>query len=201
MGHERHGAKQPNRFDPARAAILDDPGRFAYVPVEALLELLAIPAGGTLVDFGTGTGLYALEIARRRPDVRVLALDEQPRMLAHVRDAIARSAVTNVEAVSSDAVEALAGGADGVLALNVLHELGDVALGEVRALLAARARAVFVDWNADVDRPVGPPRDHVYSVADAEARLTGAGFGVVSRRAFAYHYAFVTTPNEAPPPS
>ena len=50
MSHERHGAKQPNRFDPARAAILDDPARFAYVPVEALLELLDIPAGGTLVD-------------------------------------------------------------------------------------------------------------------------------------------------------
>jgi SAM-dependent methyltransferase len=198
MSHERHGAKQPNRFDPARAAILDDPARFAYVPVEALLELLDIPAGGTLVDFGTGTGLYALEIARRRPDVRVLALDEQAQMLAHVRDAIARSALGNVKAVSSDAVEALAGGADGILALNVLHELGDSALGELRSLIADGGKAAFVDWNADVDRPVGPPRDHVYSVADAEARLTGAGFGVVSLREFAYHYAFVVTPIEPP---
>ncbi len=196
MSHERHGAKQPDRFDPARAAILDDPARFAYVPVEVLLELLEMPAGGTLIDFGTGTGLYALEIARRRPDVRVLSLDEQPQMLAHVRDAIARSGLGNVEAVSSDAVDAFAGSADGILALNVLHELGDSALREVRSLLAAEAKAVFVDWNADVDRPVGPPRDHVYNVADAEARLTGAGFGVVNRSTFAYHYAFVVTPNE-----
>jgi SAM-dependent methyltransferase len=201
VSHERHGAKQPNRFDPARAAILDDPARFAYVPVEALLDLLEIPADGTLVDFGTGTGLYALEIARRRPDVRVLALDEQPQMLAHVRDAIARSALNNVEAVSSDAVEALACSADGILALNVLHELGDRALGEVRSLLAVGGNAVFVDWNAGVDRPVGPPRDHVYHVADAEARLNAAGFGVVSRRTFAYHYAFVVTPIDPAPPS
>jgi SAM-dependent methyltransferase len=201
MSHERHGAKQPNRFDPARAAILDDPARFAYVPVEALLGLLEIPADGTLVDFGTGTGLYALEIARRRPDLRVLALDEQPQMLAYVRDAIARSGLSNVEAVSSDAVDALAGSADGILALNVLHELGDSALREVRSLLAAGAKAAFVDWNADVDRPVGPPRDHVYNVADAEARLTGAGFRVVNRSTFAYHYAFVVTPEEPAPPS
>jgi SAM-dependent methyltransferase len=200
MGHERHGAKQPNRFDPARAAILDDPARFAYVPVDALLDLLELPADGTLIDFGTATGLYALEIARRRPDVRVLALDEQPPMLAHVRAAIARSGLGNVEAVSPDALVELAGRADGILALNVLHELGDLALGEVRALLAAGGKAVFVDWNADVERPVGPPRDHVYGVADAAARLTGAGFGVVTRSAFAYHHAFVVTPAEAAPP-
>ena len=200
MSHERHGAKQPDRFDPARASVLDDPARFAYVPPDALLALLEIPAGGTLVDFGTGTGLYAIEIARRRPDVRVLALDEQPQMLAHVRDAITRSGLDNVEAVSSGAVAGLAGSADRILALNVLHELGDLALEEVRTLLAAGGTAVFVDWNAAVDRPVGPPRDHVYDVADAAARLMGAAFRVVSRSTFAYHHAFVVTPVEATPP-
>ncbi len=199
MGHERHGAKQPNRFDPARAAILDDPARFAYVPVDALLELLEIPPGGMLVDFGTGTGLYALEIARRRPDVRVRALDEQPPMLAHVREAIARSGLGNVEALSSDALDALAGTADRILALNVLHELGDEALHEVRSLLDDGGTAVFVDWNAAVARPVGPPRDHVYDVAEATARLAAAGFATVRRREFAYHYAFVVTPVEAVP--
>jgi SAM-dependent methyltransferase len=201
MSHERHGAKQPHRFDPARAKILDDPARFEYVAPEALLALLEIPPAGTLIDFGTGTGLYALEIARRRPDVRVLALDEQPPMLAHVRDAIARSALDNVEAVSSDAIAALNNGADRVLALNVLHELGDRALGEVRSLLAPGGKAVFVDWNAEVERPVGPPRDHVHDVAEATARLAGAGFAVVSRHTFAYHYAFVVTRIDSPSPA
>jgi|SRR5947209_3165160 len=200
MGHERHGAKQPNRFDPARAAILDDPARFAYVSPDELLALLDVPRGGTLIDFGTGTGLYALEIARRRPDVRVLALDEQPPMLAHVRDAIARAGLGNVEAVSSDALGTLLGTADRLLALNVLHELGDRALDELRSLLADGGSAVFVDWNAEVERPVGPPRDHVYGVADAAARLTGAGFRILSRSAFAYHLAFVVTPMGAAPP-
>jgi SAM-dependent methyltransferase len=199
VSHERHGAKQPQRFDPARAAVLDDPARFAYVPVDALLALLDIPAGGTLVDFGTGTGLYALEIARRRPDVRVLALDEQPQMLAHVREAIARSALGNVEAVSSEALAGLARSADRILALNVLHELGDRALGEVRSLLAARGKAVFVDWNAAVERPVGPPRDHVYAVADAAARLAGAGFIMLAETLFAYHHVFVTATEATPP--
>ncbi len=163
MSHDRHGAKQPNRFDPARAAILDDPARFEYVPVDVLLEMLDLPAGSSLIDFGTGTGLYAIEIARRRPDVRVLALDEQPQMLAHVRAAVARSGLRNVEPLSSNALVV----AERILALNVLHELGDRALEDVRALTATGGKVLFVDWNAGADRPVGPPRDHVFCVADA----------------------------------
>ncbi len=193
MSDERHGAKQPDRFDPARAAILDDPARFGYVPVDALVALLAPPAGGTLIDFGAGTGLYAIEIARRRPDVRVVALDEQPRMLEHVADAIARSGLANVEPMAPQGLASLAAAADGVLGLNVLHELGDRALDDVRALLARDGKAVFVDWSADVERPIGPPRDHVYGVAEAADRLRRAGFDVVAAPAFAYHYALVAS--------
>ena len=196
MSDERHGAKQPDRFDPARAAILDDPARFGYVPVEALLAMLALPEGGTLVDFGTGTGLYALEIARRRPDLRVVALDEQPEMLAHVRAAIARAELPNVEAASPGAVASLTGRANGVLALNVLHELGDSALAEVRALLNDGGKAAFVDWSADIDRTIGPPRDHVYGVAEATDRLAHAGFRVVVHAALAYHYALIAAPED-----
>jgi cyclopropane fatty-acyl-phospholipid synthase-like methyltransferase len=159
--------------------------------VEVLLAMLELPDGGTLVDFGTGTGLYALEIARRRPDLRVVALDEQPQMLAHVRAAIARAGLANVEAASPDDLASLSGGASGVLALNVLHELGDRALSDVRALVADSGRVAFVDWSADADRPIGPPRDHVYGVAEATDRLVAAGFTVVEQPALAYHYALL----------
>jgi SAM-dependent methyltransferase len=197
MHDDRHGAKQPHRFDPAKAAMLDDPARLAYVPVETLLSLLDIPVGGLLVDFGSGTGLYALEIARRRPDVRVVALDEQPQMLAHVRQAIARAELGNVEPASPDALGARAGTVDRVLALNVLHELGDRALDDVRRLLAPGGAALFVDWNADVERPIGPRRDHVHDVAEAARRLADAGFTVTRRAMLQYHYALasrVTSP-------
>jgi SAM-dependent methyltransferase len=186
--HDRHGAKQPGRFDPARAAILDDTARFAYVSPDALLAELALLPSATLVDFGAGTGLYAIALAQRRPDLRVVALDEQPEMLDHLRTAIGRAGVINVEAADPSALGALRGRAGGVLALNVLHELGDAALDELRGLLSPDATALFVDWNAEVERPVGPPRDHVYSPGDAARRLEAAGFTVEIRAPLPYHY-------------
>ncbi|MEA2687441.1 MAG: hypothetical protein QOD51_48 [Candidatus Eremiobacteraeota bacterium] len=186
--YDRHGAKQPERFDPARAAVLDDPARFAYVSPDVLLAELAPAASATLVDFGAGTGLYAITLAQRRPDLRIVALDEQPAMLERLRIAVVRAGATNVEVVDPSGLESFRGRADGVLALNVLHELGDAALDDLRSLLAPRGVALFVDWNADVERPVGPPRDHVYAVDDALQRLERARFNVEMRAALPYHF-------------
>ena len=78
---DRHGARQPERFDPARAALLDDPSRFGYLPPDEIFAMLAAPSGSRVVDFGTGIGTYAIELARARPDLEVIALDEQQQML------------------------------------------------------------------------------------------------------------------------
>lgn len=191
---DRHGARQPDRFDPARAAILDDTARFAYVPPERLLEELALEPSATLVDFGAGTGLYAIALAQRRADLRVVALDEQPAMLEHLRAAIERAGVANVEPTDPVGIAAFHGRACGVLALNVLHEVGDAALAELRSLLRPDARALFVDWSADVERPVGPPRDHVYSRDEAVRRLEAAGFAVEPREPLPYHFVLLARP-------
>jgi SAM-dependent methyltransferase len=193
-GHGRHGAKQPERFDPAKAARLDDPKRFEHLSPVDVLALLDAPRGGVVVDFGTGTGTYALEIARARPDLRVVALDEQEPMLARLREKLAAAPVPNVEPVLSgtDTGKSLAGKVDRVLALNVLHELGDDALRELSGLLKPGGRAVFIDWNGEIESRPGPPRDHVYTPADARARLEKHGYAIARERLFAFQYAIVS---------
>jgi SAM-dependent methyltransferase len=189
--HDRHGARQPHRFDPARAGVLDDRDRFAYLPPADLFALLDAPDGGTVVDFGTGTGTYAIELARARPDLRVIALDEQQAMLDKLQAKLTLDPLQNLEVVMArtPAARALEGKVDRVLGLNVLHELGDDALRELLALPALTGRALFVDWSAAVDRDVGPPRDHVYSPEEAAERLESLGFRVQGQRLFRYHYA------------
>jgi len=187
---DRHGARQPERFDPARAALLDDPARLEYLPPESLVELLDAPAGTRVVDFGTGTGAIAIELARRRPDLELIALDEQPQMLDLLKAKPAARELRNLKPVLSGEM-ALAQSAERVLAINVLHELGDEALEDLAGMLKPGGSALVVDWNSEVDRPVGPPRDHVYSPAEARQRLQAAGLSANEKAPLKYHYVFV----------
>lgn len=187
---ERHGARQPERFDPARAALLDDPARFEYLSPEEVIRLLDAPSSAWVVDFGSGTGAYAIEVAHRRPDIQMAALDEQPEMLALLRAKPAAAALANLKPVSPSEMADLKGKIDRVMALNVLHELGNDALASLRALLKSDGMALFIDWNADVDRPVGPPKDHVYSPSEARELLERSGFRIDLESRFPYHYAF-----------
>jgi ubiquinone/menaquinone biosynthesis C-methylase UbiE len=188
---DRHGARQPERFDPARAALLDDPSRFGHLPPDEVFEMLAAPAGGRAVDFGTGTGTYAIELARSRPDLEVIALDEQQEMLDLLRAKPAAQKLSNLKALHSNEITKLNGTADRVLALNVLHEVGDEALRAMAALLKPSGTVLVVDWNAGVERPVGPPRDHVYTVAEARERMERVGLRIEGERMFKYHYSLV----------
>jgi len=190
-GDDRHGARQPERFDPARAALLDDPARFEYLPPDEVFRLLAAPTGGRVVDFGTGTGVYAIELAQRRPDVEVIALDEQQQMLELLRAKPAAKALANLRSVHTAEIARLRGTADQVLALNVLHEVGDEPLRTMAALLKPDGIVLAIDWNAGVERPVGPPRDHVYTAAEARERLERVGLRIAGERMFKYHYALI----------
>lgn len=186
---DRAGARQPERFDPAKAGKLDDVSRFDYLPPEKVFDLLDPPSAGLVIDFGAGTGTYAIRLARARPDVTVIAMDEQPEMLDRLRAKPEAQRLDNLRAVLPNELEAFRGHADRVLAMNVLHELGDDALGQVRSLLRAGGFALCVDWNAEVDRPVGPPKDHVYAPQEAVGRLERFGFSAEQIASFPYHYA------------
>ncbi|MGA8185848.1 MAG: class I SAM-dependent methyltransferase [Terriglobia bacterium] len=188
---DRHGARQPERFNPERASRLDDPTRFEYLPVREVAEALDVPAGGKLLDFGTGTGTYAIELARLRPDVEVIALDEQPEMLGLLRAKPAASELVNLKPALPEDMAHYKGKIDRVMALNVLHELGDEALRNLKALLAPGGAALFIDWNAAVERPAGPPADHVYSPAEGRRRLQQMGFAIRGEKLFPYHYSIL----------
>ena len=186
---DRRGARQPERFDPRRAARLDDPARFEYLPPAEVARMLNVPPGGKLLDFGTGTGTYAIELARMRTDIEVLALDEQHEMLNLLRAKPAARELANLRPVLPEHLAPYHGEIDRVLAINVLHELGDAALQDIRALLKPDGVALFIDWNSEVERPAGPPADHLYSPAEGRRRLEEMGFQIQAERLFPYHYS------------
>jgi SAM-dependent methyltransferase len=184
----RHGAKQPEVFNPARAALLDSPDRFDYLPPEVIFAHLDPPQGGLVVDFGAGTGKFAIELAERRPDLKVIALDQQPEMLALLEAKPAAQQLPNIQPMLVDEADSLEGAADRILAMNVLHELGDETLRGISRLLKPEGSLLIVDWNSATDRPIGPPKDHTHTPDEALERLAKAGFEPVSLEPLRYHF-------------
>jgi 2-polyprenyl-3-methyl-5-hydroxy-6-metoxy-1,4-benzoquinol methylase len=123
--------------------------------------------------------------------VEVIALDEQQQMLELLRAKPASKALANLRSVHTAEIARLGGTADRVLALNVLHEVGDEPLRTMAALLKPEGTVLAIDWNAGVERPLGPPRDHVYTAAEARERLERVGLRIAGERMFKYHYALI----------
>jgi SAM-dependent methyltransferase len=183
-----HGAKQPVIFSHERAAVLDDPERERWLPSAALVEILDAPQNSRVLDFGTGTGRYALAIARARPDLDVTAFDVQPEMLDNVRRRLETENAGNVHVAERADARAPY---ERILALNLLHEVGDDTLRGIAPLLAPGGTVLIVDWDASIDRPTGPPAEHTHTLEEARERLASAGFSHLERvcdARFPYHF-------------
>jgi SAM-dependent methyltransferase len=65
--------------------------------------------------------------------------------------------------------------------VNVIHHISDdpAALAEVVRLLAPGGRLAVIDF-AQMDRPVGPPNDHVLSLDEARGVIAGMGLRELS---------------------
>ena len=170
--------------------MLDDPEREGWLPTAALVELLAVPSGSQVLDFGAGTGRYGLALAQARPDIHVVAYDVQNEMLEIVRRRAADLRLENFTAANWEETQARAP-YDRVFALNVLHEIGDDTLRSLAPLLAPHANVMIFDWDATIDRPTGPPAEHAHSPAEAQDRIARGGLRCIEcirDPRFPYHF-------------
>lgn len=171
---------------------LDSEERFLRQPPGPLVDLVAASRPASVVDWGAGTGYFTLPLLSQLPEVRVVCVDVEPRMLGVIATRAQEAGVD--ERVGLLEVEAGAplpledGGTDVVLMVNLLHELdqpGD-ALAEVVRVLAPGGRMVLCDWDPAGDPVHGPSPAHRVSVERAEAELRRAGLGAVRRHSL-YH--------------
>lgn len=185
----------PHKFDPARAGKLDDPARQRFLPNRRLVELLDLSGDESVVDYGAGSGVLAVEVARALTGGEVHAVEESPQMVELLWQRVGESGAGNVrvQPIRDNHVPLTDGAADRVLAVNLLHEVvGETALAEMRRLLAPDGFALVVDWRADVEREEGPPAEVTFDPAGARFMLEEASFDVepVAYGEFPYHFAF-----------
>lgn len=189
------GRKQPEPFDPERAAVLDDPERERWLPTSRVIAMLELRDGEHVLDYGCGTGRYALSVARSFPGTHVVAFDIQQKMLDIVNDRITESGLRNVHTSGPLADDLALGSFDRVLSVHLLHEIDDEHLAHIRETLKPGGTLLVMDWDRDVKRDFGPPANHVHTLDEAVGRLQRAGFltEVLDGPDFPYHFAIRAT--------
>ncbi len=122
------------------APLLGSSFRMLYRNPARVLDFLAPQRGGIVLDVGCGTGVFALEAARRvGPLGRVHALDVQQAMIERLQTRLAATDIANIETHIENATHLPFGDAsiDHALMISVLPTLADrgVALSEMFRVL------------------------------------------------------------------
>ena len=187
-------------FDPQHAGRLEDPARLAALPQAAVVSLLRLAGTETVVDYGAGTGIYTVAVAKAVLNGRVIAVEALPRLTEMLRAKLTPELADRLELVETDtnSVPVPDAVADRVVMVDVLHHLYDQpeALAEVTRLLRPGGLFVVVDWG-DHERPVGPPLEHVLGLAKVRDVVSSMGLSEVEAHEpgtlLPYHLTMVAT--------
>src|SRR5512137_1815629 len=80
--------RERGRFDTSRSQRLNNPGRLQELqPERVIRDIAGVKPGMTCVDFGSGTGIFSLPMAKAVGlKGTVYAVDKSPEMLAWIRN-------------------------------------------------------------------------------------------------------------------
>ncbi len=167
------------KFDLAKIAKLDDPGRFETMRPEVMWAALGDPSPKVIIEIGAGTGLFSAKFAELAPEVTVYAADTEPVMLDWMRlhrPEVAAGRIIPV--LSEEATVPLDNDqAQLVAMLNLHHELEqpEALYAEALRMLAPAGQLLVVDW-APIETPKGPPLAIRASADEIVTLLERVGF-------------------------
>ncbi len=164
--------------------------RSAELPrVRRVLGALRALAPASLLDIGTGRGVFLWPLVDALPDLEVVAIDRLAHRVADLA-AVARGGVARLFAAQMDATRlALRDGAvDVVTVLEVLEHIPDSAAAAAEAMRVARRAVVATVPSHEDDNP---EHIHLFDRGRLEAMLLAAGARRVTVEAVRGHLVAV----------
>ncbi len=194
----QHGTPQMHqRFEDAErwSKIFDDPGRDAWQKPDEVLRTLALAPDAAVADVGSGTGYFAVRLARVVTQGRVYGADLEPDMVRFLNERAAKERLPNLashRAAPDD--PRLPAPVDLVLVVDTYHHIGEREryFKRLRQALKAGGRVAIIDFKPD--SPVGPRHGRIPS-AQVSAEMVRAGYRLAAEHGFLpYQYFLVFEP-------
>ncbi len=191
----QHGG-QPmhSQFEDAErwARVFDDPERDAWQKPVEVVRALKLAPDASVADIGSGTGYFAVRLARAVPQGRVYGADLEPDMVRYLNERAAREKLANLRSHLAAADDPkIPAAVDLVIVVDTYHHIGsrERYFGDLRGSLKPGGRVAIVDFK--LDSPVGPPRRHRIAPERVKAEMEGAGYRLVEEHAFLPHQYFL----------
>lgn len=159
----------------------DDPSREAWQKPQSVIDAMEIAPGMTVADIGAGTGYFEPYLSRAAgPNGKVLALDVEPDMVAHLKDRASKEQLANVEAkqVAPDDPGLSPSSVDRILVVDTWHHIGNRVDYATRLAVALRhgGEVFVVDFTPEAKH--GPPPEHRVPQKEVARALETAGLVV-----------------------
>jgi SAM-dependent methyltransferase len=191
-GHHQHQFQNAERW----ARMFDDPARDAWQKPDEVIRVLALAPDALVADIGSGTGYFAVRLARAVPRGHVYGVDLEPDMVKHLAARARREGLVNVTAVQAAPHDPwLPQPVDLALLVNTYHHIAERPgyFGRLRQGLRPGGRLAIIDFLPDA--PEGPPRHARVSVASVKEEMGQAGYGLLTEHSFLpYQYFLVFGP-------
>lgn len=184
-----HQLPEPEEY----AHRLDDDSRKKWQKPEEVVALLDVPAGGTVVDLGAGTGYFLRDLSEAvGPNGRVLALDPDQGMVDRMHERVERDRLRNVrpDLIPTDDPSLTPRSVDRILIVNTWHHIeGRSRYAQMlEESLRPGGTVLIVDFT--MESPIGPPDSMRLTIDTVRAELEAGGLRTeVLEESLPYQYA------------
>jgi cyclopropane fatty-acyl-phospholipid synthase-like methyltransferase len=184
----QHGEQHfHRRFDGAAkwSQVFDDPARDAWQKPAEVIRALALPAQAAVADIGSGTGYFAMRLARAVPGGRVYGADLEPGMVRFLNERARKEGLSNLAShLAGEDDPKLPAPVDLVLVVDTYHHIAGRAeyFGRLKAALKPGGQVAIVDFR--LDSPTGPPARHRIASETVREEMARAGYALAASHDF-----------------
>ncbi|MGH8660874.1 MAG: class I SAM-dependent methyltransferase [Burkholderiales bacterium] len=192
--------RHQHRFSDAEkwAQVFDDPARDAWQKPDEVIRALKLPPDALVADIGSGTGYFAVRLARAVPKGKVYGVDAESDMVRYLGERAQREGLSNIAPVAAAGSDPrIPAPVDLVIVVDTYHHIPsrERYFRNLQKSLKPGGRLAIIDFTPD--SPVGPPKRARIPAETVKKELGRAGYGLREEHAFLPNqYFLVFQPRE-----